>query len=68
MKRDLVYILQDGEILLPYGNLKTLLESIKSADKYSTVWRLLENGGGFAVWGAYSITKSEVIRAPYTGR
>jgi len=68
MKRDLVYILNDEGNLLPYGNLKTLLESIQSADKYSTVWRLLEKGGGFTEWGAYEITKSEVIRAPYTGK
>jgi len=68
MKRDLVYILKDGDIVVPYGNLKTLLESIHSADKYSTVWRLLERGGGFTDWGAYQITKAEVIRAPYTGK
>jgi len=68
MKRDLVYILNDDGVVLPYGNLKTLLESINSADKYSTVWRLLEKGGGFTNWGTYTITKSEVIRAPYTGK
>lgn len=65
MNRDLIFNLVDGDIVQPYGNLKTLLESIRMDDKYSTVWRLLKSGDGRAEFGPYIIYRSEVIRAPF---
>lgn len=65
MKKDVIYILVDGEEVQPFGNLKTLLESIRSQNKYSTVWRKLKAGDGRAEIGVYKIHRSEVIRAPF---
>ena len=66
MKKDLVFILTDGDEVQAFGNLKTLLESIHAADKYSTVWRLLKAGNGSAEFGAFSIHREPVVRAPFT--
>lgn len=68
MKRDLVFILIDGDGIQVFGNLKTLLEEIKAERQYSTVWRLLEKGEGEAEFGAFRIKKAPVIRAPYATR
>ena len=65
MKRDLVYILIDGEDVQAFGNLKTLLETILASEKYSTVWRSLEAGNGRARFGSYTIERTPVIRAPF---
>jgi len=65
MKRDLIYILRDGENIRAFGNLKTLLESILAANQYSTVWRLLEAGKGAAEFGAFSIHRLPVHRAEF---
>lgn len=68
MKRDLVFILIDGDKVSAFGNLKTLLVEIKSEQQYSTVWRLLEKGKGSAEFGSFRIQKAAVQRAPYTVR
>lgn len=65
MKRDLIYVLIDGKEFHAFGNLKTLLESVLAANQYSTVWRLLEAGGGSAEFGAYRIHRLQVQRAEF---
>ena len=64
-KRDLCYVLIDEGKVRTFGNLKTLLSAIKAEDKYSTVWRMLDRGGGDAEFGAFRIIKTPVERAPY---
>lgn len=66
MRRDLVYLLIDEGEVHPFGNLKTLLETVHLEGKYSTIWRLLEKGDGEAEYGPYIIQRRPVIRAPFT--
>ena len=65
MKRDLVYLLIDGEEVQAFGNLKTLLESIKEPKRYSTVLRKLKARGGSVDLGPYTIKRAHVVRAPF---
>lgn len=65
MKKDLVYLLIDGKDVQAFGNLKTLLETIRLDGKYSTIWRKLERGDGEAEFGPYVIKRTPVMRAPF---
>ena len=65
MKTDFIYLLIDGADITPYGNLKTLVESIDAMKRYKFIWTSLQNGNDETTFGDYTIRRSVVMRAPY---